>query len=161
MLGIRGMFWNPALDLASSLEEWMDQTVEKTLRAVSPQVVSTGMFAPLVDVYEDADHLVLKIETPGLTEKDLDVTLEGNVLTVRGERRLEDGEKKGAFTWIERPYGTFVRSFTLPNTVDPNIITANYTNGLLEIALAKRAEAKPKQIPVAVGQKSLPAEAAA
>jgi HSP20 family protein len=155
------MFCNPALDLASSLEEWMDQTVEETLRAVSPQVVSTGTLAPLVDCYEDADQLVLKIESPGLTEKDLDVTLEGNVLTVRGERRLEDGEKKGAFTWIERPYGTFVRSFTLPNTVDPNIITANYTNGVLEIALAKRAEAKPKQIPVTVGQKTLPTQAAA
>ena len=160
MLGINGLFWNPALDLAS-LEEWMNQTVEDMLRAMRPQVASTGTFAPLVDCYEDADHLVLKVEIPGLNEKDLDVTLEGNVLTVRGERRLEDGEKKGSFTWMERPYGTFVRSFTLPDTVDPNTITANYTNGVLEIALAKRAEAKPKQIPVMVGQKALSAQAAA
>jgi hypothetical protein len=88
-------------------------------------------------------------------EQDLSITMENGVLTVRGERKLEEGEKEKNFLRMERPYGAFSRSFTLPQAVDTNHIDARYVNGVLTIELRKRAEAKPKQIPISTGQKAL------
>jgi HSP20 family protein len=112
-------------------------------------------FVPPVDVYEDEHGITLKMEVPGIDEKDIDVRLENNVLTVTGERKFEKEEKQENFHRIERQYGTFTRSFTLPNTVDTEGISADYKNGVLEVRLNKRAEAKPKQIKVNIGQKTL------
>jgi HSP20 family protein len=92
------------------------------------------------------------MEIPGMEEKDLKVEVEGNVLTVSGERKLEKEVKEEHFRRKERHYGEFSRSFTLPGTVDPGKIKANYVNGVLEIELPKRAEAKPKQIKVNVSK---------
>jgi HSP20 family protein len=118
--------------------------------------MSGGTFIPPVDIYEDENKLTLKLEVPGIEEKDLDVRLENNTLTVRGERKLEQEEKEENFHRIERRYGAFSRSFTLPNTVDVENVRANYENGILRLELLKRAEAKPKQIKVSVGgQKTL------
>jgi HSP20 family protein len=97
----------------------------------------------------------LKMEVPGIDEKDIDIRLENNTLTVRGERKFEKEEKEENFQRIERRYGAFTRSFTLPNTVDPDSVSADYDKGVLKITLAKRAEAKPKQIKIGVGQKTL------
>jgi HSP20 family protein len=91
------------------------------------------------------------VEVPVINEKDIDVQLENNTLNVRGERKFEKEEKEENFHRVERRYGSFVRSFTLPNTVDPEKVEANYENGVLNIKLAKRAEAKPKQIKVGAG----------
>src|SRR5437667_701095 len=110
-----------------------------------------GTFVPPVDVYEDEHKLVLKLEIPGVNDADLDVRMENNVLTVKGERKFEKEEKEENFHRIERSYGSFARSFTLPSTVDPESIHAEYINGVLKLRLAKRAEAKPKQIKVNVG----------
>jgi HSP20 family protein len=111
---------------------------------------NTG-FAPPVDVYEDEHNITLKIEVPGIDEKDIDVRLENNTLTVHGERKFEKEEKEENYRRVERQYGSFTRSFTLPNTVNAENVSANYDKGILNIKLAKKAEAKPKQIKVNVG----------
>jgi HSP20 family protein len=114
--------------------------------------LTTSTFVPPVDIYEDEHNITLKIEVPGIEQKDMDVRLENNTLTVRGERKFEKEEKEENFHRLERRYGSFYRAFTLPNTVDADSIKADYDNGLLKITLAKKAEAKPKQIKVNVGQ---------
>jgi HSP20 family protein len=108
-------------------------------------------FAPPVDVYEDEHSVTLKIEVPGIDEKDIDVRIENHTLTVHGERKFEKEEKEENFRRVERQYGSFTRTFTLPNTVDAEQVTANYDKGVLKVRLARRAEAKPKQIKVNVG----------
>jgi HSP20 family protein len=115
------------------------------------EALTTSTFAPPVDVYEDEHNITLKIEVPGIDEKDVDVRIENNTLTVQGERKFEKEEKEENFRRVERQYGSFTRSFTLPNTVDPEKVQASYEKGILKIQLAKKAEAKPKQIKVNVG----------
>jgi HSP20 family protein len=117
----------------------------------SDESLATSSFAPAVDVYEDEHNTTLKIEVPGIDEKDIDVRIENNVLTVHGERKFEKEEKEENYRRIERQYGSFTRTFTLPTTVDTESVTANYDKGVLKIQLAKKAEAKPKQIKVNVG----------
>src|SRR6202790_4368183 len=112
------------------------------------EALTTTNFAPPVDIYEDEHNITLKLEVPGIDEKDIDVRIEGNTLTVHGERKIEKEEKEENFRRIERQYGSFTRSFTLPSSVDPGQVSANYEKGLLKIKLAKKAEAKPKQIKV-------------
>jgi HSP20 family protein len=109
------------------------------------------MARPL-DIYEDAHKLMFKVEIPGMDEEDLNVEVEGNVLTVSGELKLEKEVKEEHFRRKERHFGAFSRSFMLPSTVDPSKIEANYANGVLAIELPKRAEAKPKQIKVNVAK---------
>ena len=126
------------------------------------QELTATSFATAVDVYEDEHNVTLKIEVPGIDEKDIDVRIENSTLTVHGERKYEKDEKEENYRRIERQYGSFTRSFTLPTTVDPEKVSANYDKGVLKIALAKKAEAKPKQIKVNVGsEKTLEAKHAA
>ncbi|HTZ97073.1 MAG TPA: Hsp20/alpha crystallin family protein [Terriglobales bacterium] len=123
--------------------------------------LTTSSFAPAVDVYEDEHNVTLKIEVPGVDEKDIDVRVENHTLTVHGERKFEKEEKEENYRRVERQYGSFTRSFTLPNTVDTENVSANYEKGVLKIKLAKKAEAKPKQIKVNVGgEKTLEAKGA-
>lgn len=120
------------------------------------QSLTTSAFAPPVDVYEDEHNVTLKIEVPGIDEKDIDVRIENNMLTVHGERKFEKEEKEENYRRVERQYGSFTRTFTLPNTVEQESVKADYDKGVLKITLAKKAEAKPKQIKVNVGsQKTL------
>ena len=116
------------------------------------EALTTTGFAPAADVYEDEHSITVKIEVPGIEEKDIDVRIENNTLTVQGERKIEKEEKEENYLRVERSYGSFARSFTLPNTVDASNVTADYEKGVLKITLAKRAEAKPKQIKVNVGK---------
>ena len=118
--------------------------------------LTTAAFAPAVDIYEDSDKVTLKLEVPGIDEKDLDVRVENHTLTVKGERKFEKDEKEENFHRIARRYGSFYRSFTLPNTVDTENIAASYTNGVLKLELSKKPEAQPKQIKVNVSGKELP-----
>src|SRR5579864_476014 len=115
------------------------------------EALTTTGFAPLVDIYEDEHNITLKIEVPGIDEKDIDVRIENNTLTVHGERKIETEEKEENFRRVERQYGSFTRSFTLPTTVDAENVSATYDKGVLKIALPKKAEAKPKQIKVSIG----------
>ena len=123
---------------------------------------ATASFVPPVDVYEDAQQVVLKLEVPGVKLEDLDIRLENQRLTVKGERRFEAEEKAENFHRIERRFGSFVRSFTLPQTVDTEAVNAAYDAGVLTISLTKKAEAKPKQVKIEVGstQASHPVHAA-
>jgi HSP20 family protein len=118
--------------------------------------LTTTAFAPPVDVYEDEHNVTLKIEVPGIDEKDIDVRIENNTLTVHGERKFEKEEKEENYRRMERQYGSFTRTFTLPSTVNHDNVQADYDKGVLKIKLEKKAEAKPKQIKVNVGsQKTL------
>jgi HSP20 family protein len=115
------------------------------------EALTTTNYAPPVDIYEGEHNITLKIDVPGIDEKDIDVRIEGNTLTVHGERKIEKEEKEENFRRVERQYGQFTRSFTLPSSVDTGQVNANYDNGVLKITLAKKADAKPKQIKVNVG----------
>ena len=115
------------------------------------EALTTTSYAPPVDIYEDEHNITLKLEVPGIDEKDIDVRIENTTLTVHGERKIEKEEKEENFRRVERQYGEFTRSFTLPSSVDPGQVSANYDKGVLKIKLAKKAESKPKQIKVNVG----------
>jgi HSP20 family protein len=115
--------------------------------------LTTASFVPAVDIYEDPQKVVLKLEVPGIEEKDLDVRVENHTLTVKGERKFEKEEKEENFHRIERRYGSFYRAFTLPSTVDAENVGATYNAGVLRLELRKKAEAQPKQIKVNVGDK--------
>ncbi len=113
--------------------------------------LAMGSFVPPVDIYEDQHSLVLKLEVPGIRQEDLDVRVENQTLTVKGERKFEKEEKEENFHRIERRYGSFSRSFTLPQTVDAGAVKASYEHGVLAISLAKKEAAKPKQVKVEIG----------
>jgi HSP20 family protein len=150
--------WDPFREF-SILQERMDRLVRDSFSEGRDEALTTSNFAPAVDVYEDEHNVTLKIEVPGIDEKDIDVRIENNLLTVHGERKFEKEEKEENYRRIERQYGSFTRSFTLPCTVNPEQVTANYEKGVLKITLAKKAEAKPKQIKVNVdGEKTLEAK---
>jgi HSP20 family protein len=114
------------------------------------EALTTASFVPAVDIYEDVDKLILKLEIPGIDEKDLDVHVEGHTLTVKGERKFETEEKEENFHRIERRYGSFYRVFSLPSTVETEDIAASYNAGVLKLELKKKPEAQPKQIKISV-----------
>jgi HSP20 family protein len=140
----------------STLQDRMNRLFRDSHGDSREEELTTSTFAPPVDVYEDEHNITLKIEAPGIDEKDIDVRIENNTLTVHGERKFEKEEKEENFRRVERQYGSFTRYFTLPNTVDAEHVQAHYDKGILKVQLAKKAEAKPKQIKVNVGsEKSL------
>ena len=144
--------WDPFRELYS-LQNQMNRLFMDNLTPAQTQegdFLTSGNFVPPVDVYEDEHNIMLKFEVPGIDEKDLDIKIENNTLMVRGERKFKSEEKEENFHRIERRYGSFFRSFSLPTTVNTDDVHANYVNGVLEIKLGKRAEAKPKQIKVSV-----------
>lgn len=140
----------PYRDVAT-LQNRLNSLFQEYNRGESSEPVSASSFVPPVDVYEDEHKIVLKLEVPGMKEEDLDIQLENNTLTVRGERKFEKEEKEENFHRIERRYGSFYRAFTIPSTVNPESVKADYDAGVLNIQLEKKAEAKPKQIKVQVG----------
>ncbi|MCL4846716.1 MAG: Hsp20/alpha crystallin family protein [Acidobacteria bacterium] len=120
-------------------------------RRADDDVSLRGDWIPAVDIYENDRHeLVLKAELPGLNRDDIDLRVENNTLTVRGERRREAGVRDEQYHRVERVYGTFSRSFTLPSSLDAGSVTADYRDGVLTVVLPKREEAKPRQIQVKV-----------
>src|SRR3954463_8108517 len=143
--------WEPFREF-STMQDRMNRLLRESYSPQGPEdALTTTAFAPPVDVYEDEHNITLKIEVPGIDEKDIDVRLENNTLTVQGERKFEKEEKEENFRRVERRYGSFTRSFTLPNTLDSDKVEANYDKGVLRIQLAKKSEAKPKQIRVNAG----------
>jgi HSP20 family protein len=152
--------WEPFREFAS-MQDRMIRLFHESYSPEGPEeALTTTSFAPPVDIYEDEHTINLKLEVPGIDEKDIDVHIEGNTLTVHGERKFEKQEKEENFRCVERQYGSFTRSFTLPSSVDPGQVSAHYDKGVLQIKLAKKAEAKPQQIKVNVGsEKTLEAKA--
>jgi HSP20 family protein len=151
--------WEPFRELQDRIDR-MNRLFRESYRSEGPEEALTSTsFAPPVDIYEDEHNITLKMEVPGIDEKDIDVRIENTTLTVRGERKFDKEEKEENFRRVERQYGSFTRSFTLPSSVETENIQANYDKGMLEIRLAKKTEAKPKQIKVKVGsEKALEAK---
>jgi HSP20 family protein len=139
--------WDPFLEL-KSLESQINRLFRRPFpwAARPDEALATPEFAPPADIYEDENKIAFKMEVPGIDPKDLDVRIEGNTLTVTGERKFKTEEKKENFRRIEGSYGWFCRSFALPPSADSNNIHANFNNGVLEINVPKRAEARGKQI---------------
>jgi HSP20 family protein len=130
----------------------VNRLFRELLNSEAPEeALTTTSFAPAVDIYEDEHNITLKLEVPGIDENDIDVRIDNNTLTVHGERKIEKEEKEENFRRVERQYGSFTRTFTLPNSVDPVQVSAHYDKGVLKVKLGKKAEAKPKQIKVNVG----------
>ena len=147
--------WEPFRDLVG-LQDRMNRMFDESYRGVGRSQGEDwalgGSWAPAVDIYEHDGNIVLKAELPGVDPKDVDVRLENNTLTLRGERKLDTEIKQESYHRVERTYGAFTRSFTLPSVVDQEKIKADYKDGVLKVTLPKREEAKPKQINIAVTQ---------
>lgn len=140
--------WDPFRNLAS-LQEQVNRLFEGNLSHERDQSALTA-WSPSVDVYETENDLVIKADLPEVIEKDIDVRVENNMLTIRGERKLEQRVKEENYLRMERSYGFFTRSFSLPNTVNTEQIQAQYSDGVLTVSLPKRAESKPKQVKINV-----------
>src|SRR4051794_1698712 len=114
-------------------------------------LMTTGSWVPPVDIYQNGDHeLVLKAELPDMTREDIDITVDNGTLAIRGEKKLSNEVKEDQFHRMERRYGTFSRSFSLPPTVDPSRVSADYKQGVLTVRLPMREDAKPRSIKVDV-----------
>ncbi len=140
--------WDPFSN-TNSLQEHFNRLFESSFPGRSSESAVTT-WAPAVDIQETENELVLKADLPGLDEKDIDVRIENNTLTVRGERKFEKQVNEDNYLRVERSYGSFSRSFTLPNSINTEAIHAEYKNGVLTVQLPKRAESKPKQVKVNV-----------
>lgn len=140
--------WDPFRHLSA----WQDQMnrIFDTALHFRPEEEALTTWAPSVDIYETENELVIKADLPEVSEKDIDVRIENNMLTIRGERKFEQKVKEENYLRVERSYGSFGRSFSLPATVNAEAIKAEYKNGVLTVAVPKRAEAKPKQVKVNV-----------
>jgi len=141
--------WDPFQNLAT-LQEQVNRLFEAPFAGRHGEGSSLTSWAPAVDIYETENELVIKADLPDINEKDLDVRVENNMLTIRGERKFEQKVKEENYLRIERTYGTFSRSFSLPTTVSTESIQAEYKNGVLTVQLPKRAESKPRQVKVNV-----------
>ena len=138
--------WYPIREVAA-LQNRVNSLLQD-IAGTDSETVTAASFVPAVDVYEDAEKVVLKLEIPGVREEDVDIRVENQTLSVRGERKFDSEEKQENFHRIERHYGSFFRSFSLPNTVDTDAVAATYNAGILRLELKKKASAQPKQIKI-------------
>lgn len=145
--------WDAFRNMAT-LHDQVNRLFEGNLQGNRSDNSALTTWAPAVDIYEDENALVIKADLPDMNEKDLDIRVENNTLTVKGERKFEQKVKEENYLRIERTYGAFSRSFSLPNTVNTEAIKAEYKNGVLTVELPKRAESKPKQVKVNVTNSS-------
>lgn len=137
----------------SHLQDQFNRLFQDSLRQATEEPAFSS-WAPAVDIYETPNELVVKADLPDVNEKDIDVRVENNLLTIRGERKFEKSVSEENFLRIERTYGSFSRSFSLPNTVNAETIGAEYKNGVLTVTLPKREESKPRQVKVTVNTAS-------
>lgn len=142
--------FDPFRELAT-MQDRINRIFGDAYRRGDDELFSRGEWAPAVDIYENEKHeIVLKAELPGLKKEEIDLRLENNTLTIRGERKRENEAKEENYHRVERAYGAFSRSFSLPSTVDAGRVTADYRDGVLTVTLPPREEAKPRQIQVQV-----------
>ncbi|MFB3851881.1 MAG: Hsp20/alpha crystallin family protein [Acidobacteriota bacterium] len=139
--------WNPFHEIMA-MQNQLDRLFGETLERGTRGDFDFGSWMPPVDLREENDKLVLEMELPGLKKDDVEISLENNVLTIKGERKFEKEEKKENFHKIERSYGKFSRSFSLPTTVKPDGIDASLKDGILTVSLPFAEEAKPKKISI-------------
>ena len=112
--------------------------------------VSQRVWSPSVDVFEDSDHIIIKADLPGIKQEDIDIEMTGDTLTIKGERRFEDEQRRENYVRVERSYGSFQRSFTIGIPVESDKVAATYRNGILELTIPKAEATKPKKVQVAV-----------
>ncbi len=141
--------WDQSRDLAS-LQDQVNRLFEDTFTRDRSGSADLATWAPVVDIYETENELVVKADLPDLEDKDIDVRVENNTLTIRGERKFEKDVNQENYLRVERAYGSFMRSFSLPNTISSENVRAEYRNGVLSLHMAKREESKPKQVKISV-----------
>lgn len=141
--------WDPFRDLLS-LQDRMDRLFEEnvTRNNVFEEALTTGIWSPVVDIYETDEKVIIKVELPGMTKSDVVIEINENNLVLRGERKFQKDIREENYHCIERSYGTFSRSFALPDTVDRDNVVANFVEGILEITIPKVKDAKPRQIEI-------------
>jgi HSP20 family protein len=140
--------YDPFRDLRSLQEEVNRLFSTNLTRAFGDEGIGRGAWNPSVDIYESKDQIVLEAELPGMNRDDFELTVENNVITLRGERRFEKRDEADNYHRVERSYGSFTRSFTLPQTVSAEGAIAEYNNGVLRVTLPKREEAKSRRIEI-------------
>lgn len=140
--------YDPFRDLRNLQEEVNRLFTGNAGRTFDDEGIARGSWSPSVDIYENKEQIVLEAELPGMNREDFDLTVENNVITLRGERRFEKKEDTDNYHRVERAYGSFTRSFTLPNTVSGEGASADYRNGVLRVTLPKREETKARRIEV-------------
>jgi len=140
--------WDPSREIDDLFERYTKAVGQP--RAGSQEVIATGDWAPRVDIAETDKAFEIKVEIPEVNKEDVKVTVDNGVLTIRGERKQEKEEKGKKFHRVERYYGIFTRSFTLPDNVDETKVKASFKDGMLNLQIPKTAEAKPKTIEVKV-----------
>jgi HSP20 family protein len=146
--------WEPFRDLLSTQDRFnrlFNQAFGRAFEGADDEL-SARSWAPPVDIYETEGNLVVKAELPGVDPKQVEVRVEDNTLYLKGERKFENEENKENYHRVERAYGTFVRSFALPGSVEPDKVAAEYNDGLLTITIPKREEAKPKTVKINVAK---------
>ena len=140
--------YDPFRDLRSLQEEVNRLFTGNMARSFDEEGIARGSWSPSVDIYENKDQIVLEAELPGMKREDFDLSVENNTITLRGERHFEKKDDSDNYHRVERAYGSFTRSFTLPNTVTAEGATAEYTNGVLRVTLPKREETKARRIEI-------------
>ncbi len=140
--------WDPFRDMVT-LRERMNRMFEDVFSGrTEDKEIAASTWAPAVDIYETENELVLTAEIPGVAEKDVEIKVEDNTLTLKGERRFEKETREENYHRIERSYGSFYRAFALPNSIDPDKIQAEHENGVFKIVMPKRLELKPRTVKV-------------
>ena len=139
--------WDPFKNLMS-LQDRMNRLFEETVQRGQGEPLSQGTWMPAVDIYETGNEVVLTAELPGMEMEDIDIQVRDNILTIKGDRRMEKSVKEDTYHRVERAYGAFSRSFTLPQMVEHEKISASYSKGLLEVRMPKSSKAKPQQIKI-------------
>jgi HSP20 family protein len=141
--------YDPFRDLRSLQHEVNRLFSTNLSRAFGEEGIARGAWNPSVDIYENKDQIVLEAELPGMKREDFDLSIENNVITLRGERRFEKKDEGDNYHRVERSYGSFTRSFTLPQTVEADSVAAEYRNGVLRVKMPKREEVKARRIEIA------------
>lgn len=150
--------WEPFRDLLTTQDRFnrlFNDTFARAFGGDSGEDVGTRAWTPAVDVLENDQNVVLKAELPGIDPKDVEIRIQDNTLTLKGERKFEKDVKEGSYQMVERSYGSFSRSFSLPAYINSENVTADYKDGLLTLTLPKREEAKPKVIKLSEATKAV------
>lgn len=137
--------WEPFRDLMA-MQDRMTRLIGETLSRIGKEDIVRGVWSPPVDIFERGNEIILKVDLPEVTQDEIDIKVEGHTLTIQGERRFIKDASEENYIQIERPYGTFRRTFNLPRMIDQEGIKASYKDGVLRIVLPRKQEIQPKQI---------------
>jgi HSP20 family protein len=146
-MGMTLVKWEPFRDLMA-MQDRMTRLIDETLSRIWKEDMAQGVWSPPVDILERGDEVVLKVDLPGVSQNEIDIRVEEGALTIQGERKFVKESSEENYVQIERPYGTFRRTFSIPGTIDQESIKASYKDGVLRIILPRKQEIQPKQIVV-------------